>query len=303
MITAHSDRVTTRVPGSTSNLGSGFDTMGIALNLYNDVTVAWNDSVDVSLRSPIDASVRAGAESMLREMARHLSEATGQPIAGFDAWIQGDLPIARGLGSSVTVRIGALAGLNTLIGSPLEREDIAALAADLEGHPDNAIPSALGGFVAAGSVDNAWRWRRAELSADMAFVAVSPDLEIRTDEARRILPNEYSRADATHILNRSTLVAAGFLSGDVAFLEGLFDDRIHQPYRGRLIPGFERMVRAGVAAGAIGGWLSGSGSTVICLTLEDPEGVAQAMRAVVPDAASYVLRADNQGMRRVVEDS
>ena len=263
MGSAPMDSVTYRVPGSTSNLGSGFDTMGIALGLYNEVSVAWNDSDRVHLRSPIDDSIRSGAEGMLRETAELLSVATATTAPGFDAWINGDLPIARGLGSSVTVRIGVLAGLNQLMGSPLGREDIARLAADLEGHPDNAIPSALGGFVAAGKVGGIWRWSRAELGSSMAFVTLVPEFEIRTDEARQILPDTYSREDTTHILNRSTLVAAGFLSGQVGFLRDLFDDRVHQPYRGRLFPEFSRIVAAGVAAGAIGGWLSGSGSTVI----------------------------------------
>ena len=135
------------------------------------------------------------------------------------------MPIARGLGSSVTVRIGVLAGINQLRGAPLSEEALVRLAIEAEGHPDNAAPSALGGFVAAGRVDDQWRWFARPIDERLRFVTVIPDKEIRTEDARQVMPASYDAADVAHILNRSTLVCAALMSGDFEGLCALIHDR------------------------------------------------------------------------------
>jgi homoserine kinase len=286
-----------RIPGTTANLGSGFDTLGLAVALYNRATVGRRSDRRVEITSPIAEDARAGALAMLEEAAAAFFKKTRAPRFGVDLHLAGEVPIARGLGSSVTARLGCVAGLNALAGSPLDRQGLLEVVAALEGHPDNAAPAVFGGFTAAGFVGSDVRCIRVPLPSQIRLVTLIPDFEVSTPEARKRVPQTFSKADTIHILNRASLVTAAFATGRLESLRGCFDDRIHQPYRAPLIPGMDAVLAAGVKAGAIGGWLSGSGSTLMCLTLENPEAVATAMQRKMPKAAVHILKPDNAGLK------
>jgi homoserine kinase len=286
-----------RIPGTTANLGSGFDTLGLAVALYNRATVGRRSDRRVEITSPIAEDARAGALAMLEEAAAAFFKKTRAPRFGVDLHLAGEVPIARGLGSSVTARLGCVAGLNALAGSPLDRQGLLEVVAALEGHPDNAAPAVFGGFTAAGFVGSEVRCIRVPLPSQIRLVTLIPDFEVSTPEARKRVPQTFSKADTIHILNRASLVTAAFATGRLESLRGCFDDRIHQPYRAPLIPGMDAVLAAGVKAGAIGGWLSGSGSTLMCLTLENPEAVATAMQRKMPKAAVHILKPDNAGLK------
>jgi homoserine kinase len=215
--------------------------------------------------------------------------------------ISGDVPPARGLGSSVTVRLGILHGLNELSGRPLIRDDIFGVCADLEGHPDNAAPGEFGGFaVARGSAEGA-RCITASVSEALKFVVLIPDFEIRTSDARKVMPKTIPHQEAVVSAINSTNVAAAFLYQQYELLRGCFTDYLHQPYRQSLIPMLPRVIAAGEEAGALGGFLSGSGSTIICVTLKSPKKVAAAMLAAAGQTPARVLvtTADNEGAKKV----
>ena len=286
-----------RIPGTTANLGSGFDTLGLAVALYNRATVGRRSDRRVEITSPIADDARAGALAMLEEAAAAFFKKTRAPRFGVDLHLAGEVPIARGLGSSVTARLGCVAGLNALAGSPLDRQGLLEVVAALEGHPDNAAPAVFGGFTAAGFVGSEVRCIRVPLPSQIRLVTLIPDFEVSTPEARKRVPQTFSKADTIHILNRASLVTAAFATGRLESLRGCFDDRIHQPYRAPLIPGMDAILAAGVKAGAIGGWLSGSGSTLMCLALENPEAVATAMQRKMPKAAVHILKPDNAGLK------
>lgn len=286
-----------RVPGTTANLGPGFDTLGLALRLYNRVRVTRTAGRDVALTSPIADEARAGAEAMLREAADRFFRRTRRARFGIEVHLSGDVPVARGLGSSVTARLGLVAGVNALAGEPLDRAGLLAVVTELEGHPDNAAPAVYGGFTAAGLVDGAVRCARFRVPAAWRFVALIPRFEVSTPEARKLVPAQFTKADTVHSLNRAALITAAFARGDAEALRGLFDDRLHQPHREALIPALSRVIRAGERAGAVGGWLSGSGSTIMGLTLARPEAVGRAMLRELPGADVRVLAADNHGVR------
>jgi homoserine kinase len=197
----------------------------------------------------------------------------------------------------VTARLGCVAGLNALAGSPLNRQGLLEVVAALEGHPDNAAPAVFGGFTAAGFVGSEVRCIRVTLPSRIRLVTLIPDFEVSTPEARKRVPQTFSKADTIHILNRASLVTAAFATGRLESLRGCFDDRIHQPYRAPLIPGMDAILAAGVKAGAIGGWLSGSGSTLMCLALDNSEAVAKAMQRKMPKAAVHILKPDNAGLK------
>ncbi len=287
---------TVRVPGTTSNLGPGFDTLGIALTLYNQVTVSPLPEGTVHITSPISEDARPGATSMLTQAADHFFRLAGQPSFGFEIGIQGGVPLARGLGSSVTARLGCVAALNRLTGDPLSKSSLLDLVNELEGHPDNATPAVYGGFTAAGLVRGSVRCIRFPVDTRLKFVTLIPDFEISTPAARKLVPNQFSKQDAVHSLNRTALITAAFASGNYESLRGCFDDRIHQPYRESLLPQLSAVIRSAEEAGAIGGWLSGSGSTIICITGDDPEPIRQAMLSHLPSASVKILTADDSGL-------
>jgi homoserine kinase len=135
------------------------------------------------------------------------------------------------------------------------------------------------------------------VSSKLKLVTLIPRFKISTEKARNLLPADLSWTDAAHALNRAALITAAFASSNYAALKGVFDDRMHQPYRERLIPQLSRVIRAGEATGAIGGFLSGSGSAIICLALKEAEAVGLAMKKELPDSELKILSADNTGFQ------
>ena len=291
--------ITVRVPASTSNLGPGFDTLGVALKLYNRVRVTPADSKAVTILSDLDPIKRDAATTMATDAARLFFERARRPPFGMMVRLNCDVPISRGLGSSVTLRLGIIAALNELTRAGFDRHQLMELAAELEHHPDNSASAAFGGFTAAGFVNSGVRCLRFPVSPRLKFVTLIPRFEISTLKARRLVPPTFNRADTLHNLNRSALISAAFAAGDYEALRGVLEDRVHQPYREQLVPQLTRIIKAGEKAGAIGGWLSGSGPVVVCITLKNPVGVARAMRRKLPASEVRILTADNEGVKIV----
>ncbi len=271
--------VTVRVPASTSNLGPGYDCLGVALRLYNEITVSRSDAP-----AALDSIAEEAADSFF-------AHASVTPFP-FSCAIQGEVPTSRGLGSSVTLRLGLMHGLNLLAGRPLPRAAIYQLCCDLEGHPDNAAPAEYGGFNV---VHGALRQRFA-VAAELRFVLLIPDFEIRTADARALLPPQIDRLGAAASCGNACAITAAFASGDYAYLYGRFSDTLHQPFRKHLLPFFDATVAAAEKAGALGAFLSGSGSTIAAVTLVAPQKIAEAMQAAAPSTARVIITtADNRG--------
>ncbi len=287
--------VTVSVPGTSANLGPGFDTLGLALRLHNRARVTPVKGREITITSPLAEDARAGATDLVREAATLFYRRTRKPFAGFDIELTGDVPIARGLGSSVTVRLGTVAALNEITRAQLTRQDLFQIVAELEGHPDNAAPATFGGFTASTMVHGVARAVRFPIPRHFQFVTLIPPFEVPTSEARRLVPLTFSKADTVHCLTRVSVITAAFAAGEAEALRGLFDDRIHQPYREKLIPQLSAVLRAGERAGAVGGWLSGSGSTMICLAIDRVEAVRRAMARELPGAKTLILPADARG--------
>jgi homoserine kinase len=274
-------QVTIRVPASTSNLGPGFDCLGLALHLYNHVTVARG------------RGERTGA--MARSAADAFFRRTGSKSFAFSCSIAGDIPPSRGLGSSAALRLGVLHGLNELAERPLQRREIFEICAGLEGHPDNAAPACYGGFNVVRGLER----QMFTVSAQLHFVLLVPNFEIATAEARRLLPSRVDRLHAVENSRNACAIAAAFASREYQSLHGAFVDRLHQPFRKKLIPFLDKVISAAESAGALGAFLSGSGSTICAITLRSQEKVAGAMLAAAdsPSARTIVTTADNRGAR------
>jgi len=274
-------QVTVRVPASTSNLGPGFDCLGVALRLYNQITI----------------SRRRGdtLERMVDSAAHAFFKRTRSKSFPFSSTTSGDIPQSRGLGSSAAVRLGVLHSLNELSGRPLQRQDLFELCAELEGHPDNAAPAAYGGFnVVRGTSRQTFT-----ISAQLHFVLLVPEFEVATEKARRLLPARVDRLDALENSRNACALTAAFASREYQSLQGAFADRLHQPYRKKLIPFLDNVIAAAESAGALGAFLSGSGSSICAIALRAPEKVSRAMLAAAASdgARTIITAADNRGAR------
>src|SRR5205823_3751574 len=209
--------------------------------------------------------VRGGknlSSRIVDEAARLFFKQSGARPFPFSCISAGDVPHSRGLGGSATIRLGILHALNRLSGNPLDRLSIFHLCAQLEGHPDNAAAASFGGFT----VVCAQNVHRFEVSSRLYFVLLIPDLEIKTSTARNILPSRIARADAIESCANACAITAAFASCNYSGLRGTLADRLHQPFRQKLIPFLPRVIAAAEKAGALGAFLSGSGSTIAAVT-------------------------------------
>lgn len=299
-------QVTVRVPASTSNLGPGFDCLGVALRIHNTIRITRGPAV--SLHPPIVSEAADRFFSQIRRRAVSFSCSIAERISR-----------CRGLGSSAAVRLGILLGLNRLNGEPLDRVSVFQLCAELEGHPDNAAPAIFGGFTAArgqrfpvvtsrsekrpGSILR-FTVQRFDVSPRLYFVLLIPELEIRTSKARAVLPEKISRLAAVENSANACAVTAAFAAQDYEKLHGAFTDYLHQPFRAKLVPFLPDAIAAAERAGALGAFLSGSGSSICAVTLKAPDRIAVAMKCAAAEiaATTIITKADNHGARCLVID-
>jgi homoserine kinase len=275
--------VTTRVPATTANLGPGYDCLGIALGIANHVTVQRAEGI--------------GHPKIVADAAELFFQTAGMEPFGFAWSVEGEVPRSRGLGSSVTVRLGVLHGLDALSGGKLDPKRLYELCAELEGHPDNAAPAAFGGFTVARAGAETLR---CEVDDTLKFILLIPDFEVATPEARKVLPDMIPRSGAVTSVANACRITAAFLQRRYDLLRGCFADGLHQPFREPLIPFLSKAIAAGERAGALGGFLSGSGSTICCIVQGETDAIASAVLDVAPPGSHIVVTtADNQGTRPV----
>jgi len=260
--------VTIQMPGCTSNCGPGFDTLGIALTLHNFVELTLTS--DTTYIGGEDYG--KGTQDMVDEVANLFFHKAGIEPRGFKYDIWGEVPRARGLSSSATVRCGIVAALNSLLGVNMSQEDMIALVSGLERAPDGVVACFKGGFCVsridpeAGTYSGSMRF---EVPKSIAMVVVSPDTEVSTVVQREALPDTIPFQDVVKSTNSLSWIVAAFASGQYELLKNAVTDYIHEPYRERLCPFTKEAIRAGMEKGAFCGWLSGSGSSVLCVCLQD----------------------------------
>ncbi len=270
------------------------------MSLYNFIRVSLREDAEILGAS----SVNPAAQAMVEETALSFEQAAGLEIGGFDYDIWGEVPIARGLGSSSTLRAGIIAGLNELTGQPLDQESMIRLTTRLDHAPDNACAVFAGGFCIARTEAATGAYRehvRFDLPEDLIFAVVSPDYEVLTEQSRDVLPESIPFHEVVQSANSLAYLVGVMVSGDFRRLSGAIEDHIHQPYRELLNPFGRESIAAGSHAGAYAGWLSGSGSSVACACdAEHCSGVLREMQSVYEQNAissrAFRLVADNRGL-------
>jgi homoserine kinase len=275
-----------RVPATTANLGPGFDALGLALRLHNSVALEAAPEPRIEIEGE-------GAMALPRDPS-HLAYRAALAVAGaqkgaaapraFHLRQHNRIPLARGLGSSAAAIVGGAAAANALLGGPLDAQALIDLAAGLEGHPDNVAPAVLGGLVACVTTEaGKIRWTRL-IPKRLRVVIAIPEFAVSTAEARRLLPETVPFRDAVFNVTRTALLVASLAEGRMDMLDEATRDRLHQPYRARLVPGLEAVFAAARASGAHGVALSGSGPTVVAFG--EAPGIGEAMRRAFESAGA-----------------
>jgi len=287
-------RVTVRVPATSANLGPGFDSFGLALNLYNNVTLEETTS---GLEITGCSTDYANRDNLVYVAYKATMTAMGLPTKGLKIHIDAKIPISRGLGSSAALLAAGAVGANALHGSPLTLMQLLEVTTPLEGHPDNLAPALLGGLTASMTHEGKPISVPFPMAADWQFLALIPDFPLSTAAARAVLPDALKRADAVYNIGRGALVLKALELGDEKLLSAALDDKIHQPYRRRLIADYDAIEQLVKSAGA-GFCLSGAGPTLLCIT-KNP-GLAAQLEAELPAITSAkwtvnALKAEHRG--------
>lgn len=252
-----------KVPATSANMGSGYDSIGIALNLYNVIRMEESDCIDISDVS--GASIPTDENNLIYQCAKKVYDICGKPLKGMKIIEQCDIPQTRGLGSSSACTVAGILGANALLGNPLDKESMIDLAASIEGHPDNSTPAILGGFcVALLEYGKVWSVR-VPMNGKVEFITFIPEFELSTEKARAALPKTIAHHDAVFNLARAALLAGSLTTGKLENLGVAVGDCLHQPYRFDLIPDGRELVHAAKAMGALGAFISGAGPSIIAV--------------------------------------
>ncbi|MEY2833744.1 MAG: hypothetical protein RLZZ574_3003, partial [Cyanobacteriota bacterium] len=275
------NKVTISVPATTANIGVGFDCLGAALTMANEFQFVLVDT-DTKLKIIVEGEeadkVGLDENNLIYRSLVQFYQHIGQTPPHLEITIKLGVPPSRGLGSSATAIVGGLLGANSLAGNPLLQAEIINMAIAIEGHPDNVVPALLGNCLL--SVEDRGKWQISQIPwhQDIIPIVAIPNFELSTTEARQVLPTEYNRSDAIFNISRMGLLIRALETNNPAWLQTALADKLHQPYRQKLITGYQEVEQAAIAAGAYGMVISGAGPTLLALT--NPERVEPVVKSM-----------------------
>ncbi|MFX3634892.1 MAG: homoserine kinase [Candidatus Pristimantibacillus sp.] len=262
-------RVIVKVPGSTANLGPGFDTLGMALSIYAWIEMSVAEETSFRLIGEQMQGIPTDKSNLIYKVAQLVFKEAGVSVPELNISMYSEIPLTRGLGSSASAIVGALVAANALIGSPLEKDKLFQLATALEGHPDNVGASLFGGIVVSAWDGDHADYVQLDPHVKLEALVAIPAFQLSTEKARHALPSQVSMADAVFNVGRSSLLVAALASGELGLIRHAMRDRLHQPYRAALIPGMTTILESAAEYGALGAALSGAGPTLIAFVDAD----------------------------------
>lgn len=282
------------VPATSANLGIGYDTLGMAVSLYSHFTFDHADKLTIT-GCPEEFRNR---DNMVYVAFEQALERWGMEPFPICIDIQTEIPVARGLGSSSTCVVAGIMGAAALTRHTVTREELVAMATELEGHPDNVAPALLGAavcsFTPAGELPRCLRYN---VSDRLRFITIIPPYEVHTSEARKVVPQEVPLSTAVWQMGRIAGLTRGLETGDLDLIAAANDDRLQEPYRRKLIPDYDAIRATCLDGGAKTLWISGSGSTLMAVT--DDTIVAKflqvRLREQFPACETHILTCDTQG--------
>lgn len=292
-----------KVPATSANLGPGFDSLGLALDLWNESTFQLADDFSVQVKGEGEGKLAEGKNNLIVRTAQQFAERVGKKLHPFLVRCVNHIPTGSGLGSSAAATLTGLLAANALTESRLTDDEVLCLATELEGHPDNVAPAMMGGLVVA-TMDQEKVIARKLPIAPWHITVVLPDFHFPTKEARNSLPKHVDLKDAVHNISRAMLVTEAFRTGDLSLLGEAMTDKLHQPYRLKLIPGAASAMEAAREAGAAAVALSGAGPSLIAFSkTESAAGLAmsQAFQSAGLGARIFELNVSMERASVVVE--
>ncbi len=259
-----------QIPATSANMGPGFDSIGIAVELYNHIWVEEiPEGVQIEVKRKQAIPVPLDETNLIYQTMKHFYDQKGLKMPGVRLVQEDYIPMVRGLGSSAACIVGGLFAANALAGNICDKDELAQMAAQLEGHPDNSNPAIFGSMVVGALNEKEMKHVRLELPDDLIFAIMVPDFPVSTEKARGVLPDSYSRGDVVFNASRAALLVASMLTGKYENFDMAMEDRVHQPYRASLIPGMEEIFAHAREYGAVASYLSGAGSTLMAMVTKD----------------------------------
>ena len=272
-------KVSVKVPATSANIGPGFDCLGMALPIYNvvtiDETVLPGTGVEINILSDeenvdnlIIDHIPKDENSVVYKAVELLYNSIGQTPSELKINIQTSIPVTRGLGSSAAVIVGALVAANKLLGEPADESALLSIATEIEGHPDNVTPAIVGGLVMSSlENDGSIIYRKLDWPDDWAITVCIPDVELATEISRSVIPKEVPLEDAIFNLKRTGMFVNAVNKHDSDLMKLALTDRLHQPYRAKLVPGLKELSEAFKhEEDVLGCVLSGAGSSMLIIS-------------------------------------
>jgi homoserine kinase len=286
-----------KVPASMSNLGAGFDTFGLAVNLYNVFHVKSSRTFSISF---IDLDIKP-EENLFLKVYKRCIEIFNEEEMPVSITIKTEIPFSRGLGSSSSAIIGAIKTFSLLYEKELSYRDIFKIAYEFEPHPDNLVPALVGGFNVCLKDEEQTFFNTIDFPEELKIIAIIPDIKISTEEARKILPAKIDIKDAIYNIQRSNLLLSSLVLKRFELLKEAVKDKLHQPYRKSLIPFYDNIEKIAYNSGAKAVFISGSGSTIGIFALENEEIIGKTcvefLKSKGVDGTYKILSVDKEGAR------
>ncbi len=271
-------KILIKVPATSANLGPGFDSLGLALDLWNEAEFMRADHFSLQIQGEGTGRLGTDHKNLIVRSMQKACDWIGQPMPVVSIRCLNRIPLGAGLGSSAAAVLTGLLAANQLVDSPMSEGDLLKLAAEIEHHPDNAAPALMGGLVA--SIMHAGRVlaRPIRIADGIHITVVTPQFDFPTSRARSILPTHVLHSDAVHNVSRAVMVTQALERGDLELLGLVMDDSLHQPYRLPLIPGARQAMDQAKSAGAAAVALSGAGPSLIAFSANQEDGIGLAMK-------------------------
>jgi len=283
-------RFSFRIPASTSNLGSGFDALGLALNRYLNVSIEESSDFSIEARGVTADLIPTDAQNLILRVANSVAGQRAWKLPPFRMNIDNEIPLGCGLGSSAAAIIAGITCYELLTRDRLADQEIFRYAFEFESHPDNLAAALYGGLVsAATSATGEVLVARLAVAPGAGCVVIIPEFELSTEKARAVLPRNYDRADVVFNIQRAALTTAALTTGKWTLVREAMRDRIHQPHRAAMIPGLNEILDLKVP-GLFGIALSGAGPTI--LTLVEPANVESVCRALSVVATEHEVKGE-----------
>lgn len=297
-------KVKVRVPGSSANMGPGFDSLGLALTLYNYIEAEETDNgleIDI-LDAETKEFLPKDEKNLVYKAMKYLFDKAEYKMRGLKLTLLSEVPVTRGLGSSSACIVGGLVAANELCGKKFSPREIVTMATKLEGHSDNVTAAFLGGFtVSVFDKDEVFYYSH-KINGDLKCLVLIPDYAVTTQKARNTLPGYYPKRDVAFNISHTSLLVASMVSGNYENLLCAMDDRVHEPYRKIFIDGYQKLYNKLKSYGALGTFISGSGPTLASIVEADDaeffyEDIKEYTDKVFPSWNIKLLDIDNEGAK------